>query len=342
MFWFIDSTLPRTLRIRPPVLAAVGVLVSLGACNAKTLRPQVSAGPVALPTESQLEAQRAMPAVKALMDKTLKNLRFIEGGSYEMGDFGPKHSEEHLYYTRGDDNKAVHKVTLTSFSMSAYKSSWEDFDVYSAALGQKPLPAFVERMRFPKAAAGVDWYQARGYCQWLGALLKLPMDLPTEAQWEYAARNRGQYFLFATDNGKAEDGRNVWSFEQRERQLDELNLGANPPSLPLGQFPPTPLGLYDMMTDGHEWMLDWYAADYYAHSPELNPPGPAKGTEKVLRGSYGRAGEGLVYGDGMTITRSKRAPNPPLLDKKDPTSRQVSDSTARCVVNLDKPVSAQP
>lgn len=278
------------------------------------------------------------------MDKTLKNLRFVEGGSFEMGDFGPKHSKDGLYYSSQPENKPLHKVTLSSFSMSAYKTSYEDHDVFSEAMGREKLgmDRLTQRSRYPKAAAGMNWFQAREYCQWLGALLKLPMDLPTEAQWEYAARNRGQFVLFATDNGKVEDGRNVWDLDQRDKQTSELGAYGNPPSLPLGQFPPTPLGLYDMMTDGYEWMLDWFQADYYAHSPEANPAGPAIGTKKVLRSSYGATGSGLAYGDGMTIARSNREPIPIKTrnGKPDPTFNAAIDTMTRCAVNLDKPVSA--
>ena len=320
------------------------LLLALTACQAQT--PAGKSGQGGL-SEKELDALRQNPKVQALMDKTLKNLRFIEGGSFEMGDFGPKHSEEGLYYSADADNKPLHKVTLSSYSMSAYKTSYEDHDVFSEVMGREKvgMDKTTRRFRFPSAAAGVNWYQAREYCQWLGALLKLPMDLPTEAQWEYAARNRGQFVLFATDNGKVEDGRNVWEYDQRNAQSTKLGIAAgNPPSLPLGQFPPTPLGLYDLITDGYEWALDWFSEDYYARSPEFNPPGPAKGEMKVLRGSLGSTGSALAFGDGFTISRFKREPDPPKVDhmgRPDPTYNVTDDTTARCVVNLDKPVTAK-
>jgi formylglycine-generating enzyme required for sulfatase activity len=329
-------------RALPAPLALALFAAALSACQAQTPASAVSQASAATP---DLDGLRRNPKVQALMEKTRKNLRFVEGGSFEMGDFGPKHSEDGLYYTSEPDNKPMHKVTLSSFSMSAYKTSYEDHDVFSEAMGREKLglDRVTQRSRFPKAAAGVNWYQAREYCQWLGALLKLPMDLPTEAQWEYAARNRGRFVLFATDNGKVEDGRNVWELDQRNKQSSELGGFGNPPSLPLGQFPPTPLGLYDMMTDGYEWTLDWFAEDYYAHSPELNPTGPATGERKVLRSSRGSVGSALAYGDGFTIRRGHRQPDPPRVNYRgqpDPTANVSSDTMARCVLNLDKPASA--
>jgi formylglycine-generating enzyme required for sulfatase activity len=295
--------------------------------------------PTAKPTE-------ITPAVRALMDKTLKNLRFVQGGSFEMGDFGPKDSPEKLYYSPEQDNKPLHKVTLDSFSMSAYKTTYADFDVYSEATGTPKvgMDRVVKKYwRYADAAAGVNWYQARAYCQWLGGLLKLPMDLPTEAQWEYAARDRGKFFLFATDNGKDEPGRNVWSYDERQQRANEKHWQRDAPSLPLGQFPPTPLGLYDMMTDGFEWTQDWFSATYYATSPEVNPRGPSMGTEKVLRGARGGDGENLSFGDGMSIARHHRQPDPPRLDwqlKPDLSVNMTTDTAARCVVNLATPISA--
>jgi formylglycine-generating enzyme required for sulfatase activity len=283
--------------------------------------------------------------VRALLDKTLKNLRFIEGGSFMMGDFGPLHSPDKLPYSSATDNKFLHKVTLDSFSMSAYKTTYADHDVYSEATGRPKVgmdDLTRNKLRHAESAAGLKWQQARDYCQWLGKQLNLPMDLPSEAQWEYAARNRGQFLLFATDNGKSEPGRNVWEYEQRQKYADKHSLHPLSPSLPLGHFPPNALGLHDMMTDGFEWVLDWYAPDYYKSSPAHNPPGPAKGKEKVLRSSSSRDGEGLSHGDGMTFTRSHRHPAPAALDwngKPDPGANMTTDTTARCVVNSAMPIS---
>ncbi|MGP9830606.1 formylglycine-generating enzyme family protein, partial [Psychrobacter sp. AOP1-A1-60] len=133
------------------------------------------------------------------------NMRFIEGGSYEMGDFGPKLDwTGGMPISSGGDNKSLHPVTLDSFSMNAYKATFGDFDIYSMVTGQpkEGMQESAETVRQSNAAAGIDWQTAQHYCQWLGDQLNVPMNLPTEAQWEYAARNRGQYILFPTDNGE--------------------------------------------------------------------------------------------------------------------------------------------
>jgi len=317
--------------------------ISLPACEAKS--PPPVPAPAAAPQTADATATAALtPPVKALMDKTLKNLKFVEGGSFQMGDFGPLHSPDKLPYSPATNNKPAHMVSVDSFSMSAYKTTYADHDVYSAATGKAlaGMDRISRKTRYADAAAGLKWQQARDYCMWLGGLLQLPMDLPTEAQWEYAARNRGQMLLYATDNGKMEDGRNVWGSSQIEDYLAKHQLDSPWPSLPLGQFPPTPLGLHDMVTDGFEWMLDWYGSGYYATSAEKNPAGPPTGQEKVLRSFSNQAGNGLAPGDGFSFARHHRHPDPPKVNpvtfKPDPDVNMTRDTAARCVVNSAKPV----
>src|SRR3990167_5238620 len=196
-----------------------------------------------------LSAGAVVPQV--FLAKAKGNLKFVEGRSFHMGDFGPVHSPEKLAYSSDADNKPLHKVTLDSFSMSAYKITYEDHDAYAQATGKPKvgMDEVTKKYRNPQIAASLTWQQARDYCQWLGQQLSLPMDLPTEAQWEYAARNRGQFWVVATDNGKMELGRNTRTFDERSVFAKQFGLTRLEPSLPLGHLPPNPLGLFDMMTE---------------------------------------------------------------------------------------------
>ncbi|WP_228712830.1 formylglycine-generating enzyme family protein [Klebsiella pneumoniae] len=87
------------------------------------------------------------------------------------------------------------------------------------------------------------------------------MDLPTEAQWEYAARSRGQYLPFSTNNGMSLVLRSTLNKRNDNTQMARF------PIYPIGKYPPNPLGLYDMGLSGAEWSNDWYSTDYYSHSP---------------------------------------------------------------------------
>jgi formylglycine-generating enzyme required for sulfatase activity len=152
-----------------------------------------------------------------------------------------------------------------------YEETYIDYDFYckltSHKLAREKSIGNISRAT-ELAAAAIPWQGAKDYCRWLGKVTGLPCDLPTKAQWEYAARSRGLNVGFATDNGKIDFRRNY------------RGKGAPWYPQPPGTYPPNPLGLYDMTGNVWEWVNDWYAADNYRHSPELNPKGPTKGSRK--------------------------------------------------------------
>ncbi|MGO3384445.1 MAG: formylglycine-generating enzyme family protein, partial [Acinetobacter guillouiae] len=233
-------------------------------------------------------------------------------------------------------SKPLHKVTLDSYSLNAYKSSYEDLDTYSAATGQPKVmdDPDLQDLRYKNAAAGLNWYQARDYCQWLGKQLDVPMDLPTEAQWEYAARNRGQQVVYPTHNGKVEYGKNFNSYEQQQAFTETVAENSIILITQLGAHQPTPLGFYDLINENLEWVADWYAPDYYAKSPEKNPKGPETGTAKVLRSTNINDEYMIRTAFGFTFSRMFKEPG---LKGKD-FSRYYTTSV-RCAANSPTPLS---
>jgi len=158
--------------------------------------------------------------------------------------------------------------------------TYAEFDVFSAAhrIPRANQSRFFLKSRTRNHAALVSWQGAKEYCQWIGKQAGLAMDLPTEAQWEYAARSGGKRNLFPTNNGKEEKGRNFPSYGQHKEDGGRVRVG---------KFPPNPAGFHDFGVNG-EWVNDWYAADYYANSPVDNPKGPVSGKERVVRGNLGQ------------------------------------------------------
>ncbi len=244
-----------------------------------------------------------------------------------MGDWGDDVSG--LPYDYKQDSKPVHKVKLDGYSMMKYKVTYAEFDLFTAAKG---LPKINQNewqidKRGDNKPAGVTWFGAKAYCQWIAGLTKLPFDLATEAQWEYAARSGGKKMFLATDNGRFERGRNYPSYEQRKE------LGGNDTAriIPVGKFPPNPAGIYGMSELTYEWVNDWYDEEYYKRSPIKNPKGPAAGTKKVQRGDFGGAPEGaLVFGRAGNL--------PDFADSKafEPIYEGYSapgDNSFRCSVN---------
>ena len=227
--------------------------------------------------------------------KSLDNMVFVEGGEFQMGDFGwpydddPKNlcdwpcgvdPERMGNISMDGDDDFVHPVKLSSYFFSKYQTTLGDFDLFFIAQG-KPLFDAEDRKReelqekyfSPNLPAPVkSWQEAKDYCGWLGKLSGYPVDLPTEAQWEYAARSRGQYVAFPTDNGSLNYGRNY----------PERGIGR---TFSVDRFVPNPLGIYNLTGNATDWVNDWYDKDYYRVSPFINPTGPEKGTLRVLRGS---------------------------------------------------------
>ncbi|MBY5983686.1 formylglycine-generating enzyme family protein [Halomonas sp. DP5Y7-2] len=265
-------------------------------------------------------------AVMALIQKTMDNMIFVEGGNFQMGDFGPIDPKaEGLFYTADTDDEPVHEVTLDSYSISAVQVSYADYDIYTEATGLPKINVEGRNVEYraPDVPAGVDWFQARDYCEWLGEQTGLPFSLPTEAQWEYAARSRGQFLPFATNNGYITIGENFPTREEIIASTPSPLLGPQK----IGLIPPNPLGIYQMGLNGFEWVSDWYDGRYYIKSANINPEGPASGEEKVIRGS--EFGEGNR--SNLVINRSK---TPPDLAYEKPrgslTHRSPTIYTFRC------------
>ncbi|MGB5885155.1 MAG: SUMF1/EgtB/PvdO family nonheme iron enzyme [Acinetobacter venetianus] len=325
--------------------------IALSACAKST---ETNPKPVKPSPELQQKIQQ-------LVEKTKKNMIFVEGGSYLMGDFGlvtpelektipdsmavknPKGNTEkpdNQPFSPGDDNKTLHKVTLNSFNMNAYKISTGDFYIFTQAHGH---PESITNKEYNpeiwhEVAAGISWQQAKDYCQWLGQQVGTPMDLPTEAQWEYVARNKGQYTAFATDTGKVESEKNLWSKKQYVAYKNKTNSMDTIGNIPvLGQTPSNPLGFYDLVTNNYEWMNDWYDKDYYKHSPVDNPTGPKSGTKKVLRSAIPMGADNLVMADGLTIGRAHEVPEP-FTTSDGKKNFHFETYSSRCVANIQQPI----
>ncbi len=207
--------------------------------------------------------KNATPEQEQILEDAKANFVFVEGGAFTMGKNGVSIAREH-------------QVTLDSYSISKYETTFKEFDVYTKFNGlDKVQPNWRDDKGLCQncAVTFINWYQAKAYCQWLGEQLNLSIDLPTEAQWEYAARSRGLDVEHATDSGKIEG-----SFtEKRNYPVYDTIVGA---------YPPNPLGIYDMSGGRPEWTNDWLAL--YSKEPVVNPrfDSIVSGTVKVIRGFH--------------------------------------------------------
>ncbi|AZE72291.1 serine/threonine kinase [Pseudomonas synxantha] len=234
--------------------------------------------------------------MKEFVEGIKRDLVFVEGGEYLMGDYGLQYGAEQLPYDSDEDSRPVHKVKLSAFSIARFKISNKEREMYLKSNGLN-LRSFGEGDRqedwknvhsLPSLPAHMDWYEAESYCSWLAKVSHLPFALPTEAQWEYAARSRGQFLMVATDDGTYKQtndgftkdgggpkGINISTSRDRKEFARKMGwrTGVFTP-LPIDSFPPNPLGLYAMSDNGLEWVKDWYDENYYQYSPEIDPQGP--------------------------------------------------------------------
>lgn len=171
----------------------------------------------------------------------------------------------------------VHRVWVDGFAMAATQVTVEAYARFLEATGSAPPPTWSDpHFSDPQQpVTAVSWFEAEAYCAWLSSVTGARYRLPTEAEWERAARGGAEGRLFP------------WGDEPpATRQGYESRWKTGPE--PVGESEPNGFGLFEMCENVHEWCSDWFAPDYYAVSPERNPQGPAEGTRRASRGGSWR------------------------------------------------------
>ena len=164
------------------------------------------------------------------------------------------------------DERPVHSVTLSDYYIGETEVTQA---LWQAVMGSNPS-SFTGNSQRP--VESVSWNDCQTFISRLNSKTGMNFRLPTEAEWEYAARggnrsNKTQY------SGSSNIYNVAWY---------DSNSGST--THPVNGKSPNELGLYDMSGNVWEWCYDWYSSDYYSNSPHNNPQGPSSGSGRVLRG----------------------------------------------------------
>ena len=252
------------------------------------------------------------------------NMVAIPGGSFQIG------SPDNEPF-RNSDEGPVKTVRISPFFMAETEVSWSEFLVFytqTATEGRSTdtegsrLSAGVDAITGPtppygqpdqnwgmgdRPAITMSYHAAETYCKWLSQVTGKTYRLPTEAEWEYAARGGTStpYFFEGSPKNFMDGG----LFRKRNPLIDNYVIyGANSllRTQPPGKVEPNPFGLRNMLGNAAEYTADWYAEDAYSRlaDGEKDPKGPSMGTERVIRGGYFRSDAALVRSAARDYTRT--------------------------------------
>jgi formylglycine-generating enzyme len=179
---------------------------------------------------------------------------------------------------KGQDNeRPVHRVWVDAFEFAATQVSRAEYSKFLAATGHREPPHWDDPnfSQQEQPVVAVSWFDAVAYCEWLSQITLRQFHLPTEAEWERAARGGIEQQMYPWGNDPPET---LANYSARWKTGPE----------PVGRAEQNAFGLFDIGANVHEWCSDWFDASYYSVSEERNPQGPAKGTRRASRGGSWR------------------------------------------------------
>jgi len=176
-----------------------------------------------------------------------------------------------------ENERPVHPVWIDAFCLDSRQVTNAEYGRFLDETRHHAPPLW-ENPSFnhpEQPVVAVSWFEAVKYCEWLSGVTGRTFRLPTEAEWERAARGGVEDKLFPWGDDPPQS---LPSYAERWKTGPE----------PVARFAPNAFGLYDICQNVHEWCFDRYQPDYYAHSAERNPQGPERGERRASRGGSWR------------------------------------------------------
>ena len=173
-----------------------------------------------------------------------------------------------------DCERPIHRVWVDDFELAATQVTNAQYEQFLQGGSSIPPPLWTDPNfnHRDQPVTGVSWHDAANYCEWLSTQTGRHFRLPTEAEWELAAR------------GGLEQKQFPWGDKAPQCLPNYSSRWQTGPER-VAQYAPNPFGLCDIGDNVHEWCSDWYDPDYYATSPDRNPQGPEQSPMKPARKS---------------------------------------------------------
>ena len=212
--------------------------------------------------------------LKKVAPSPYAGMALIPEGAFEMGsrrslrELDPVSIFQADRHMLGPEDPA-HEVILDAFYIDIHEVTNAEYKSYIEATGLKSVPRYWDDATFnhpDQPVVGTPWKEAQAFCHWENK------HLPTEAQWEKAARGKRPV-------------KYPWGNEAPDKTRLNFNNQVGKTTA-VGHYPEgkSDYGVFDMSGNAAEWVQDWHYPEYYLFSPKKNPPGPEKGVYKIIRG----------------------------------------------------------
>ena len=249
------------------------------------------------------KAKSALAEIERVSDRTFTvngvsfKMIYVQGGTFTMGATSEQGSDANF------DEEPAHRVTLSNYYIGQTEVTQE---LWQAVMGSNPSKFKGNK----RPVEWVSWDDCQTFITKLNNLTGQRFRLPTEAEWEYAARggNKSRGYKYSgsnnlpdvawyddsisNDDAAAVDAAAV-AAAAVEAGLEEISVTVeSEETYYVATKSPNELGIYDMSGNVWEWCQDWYDNEYYSHSPQMNPQGSSLGSTRVCRGGSWYSGAG--------------------------------------------------